>query len=123
ALKKFNGSCEFYYNGWLSKGKGYIEKSKVQKNKEWITDYKILLSKAYGERGAFPYRVIAKPFLIGQNSCCTETYLVIGPFKIKKKAENVVNYINTKFFRFLVLLIKNTQNAMKKVYSFVPMQD
>jgi site-specific DNA-methyltransferase (adenine-specific) len=23
----------------------------------------------------------------------------------------------------LVLLIKNTQNAMKKVYSFVPMQD
>jgi site-specific DNA-methyltransferase (adenine-specific) len=123
AMKKFDGSCEFYYNGWQSKGIGYIEKSKVQKNKEWLTGYKILVSKAYGERGAFPYRVIAKPFLIGQNSCCTETYLVIGPFANKKKAENVVNYMNTKFFRFLVLLIKNTQNAMKKVYSFVPMQD
>jgi site-specific DNA-methyltransferase (adenine-specific) len=31
--------------------------------------------------------------------------------------------MRTRFFRFLVLLIKNTQNAMKKVYSFVPMQD
>jgi len=26
-------------------------------------------------------------------------------------------------FRFLVLLIKSTQNGMKKVYSFVPIQD
>ncbi len=123
ALKEFNGSCEFYYNGWQSKGIGYIEKAKVQKNKEWIKDYKILLSKAYGERGAFPYRVIAKPFLVSQNSCCTETYLVVGPFSSKKKAENIVTYMGSKFFRFLVLLVKNTQNAMKKVYSFVPMQD
>jgi site-specific DNA-methyltransferase (adenine-specific) len=29
----------------------------------------------------------------------------------------------TKFFRFFVLLKKNTQNAAKGVYSFVPMQD
>ena len=32
-------------------------------------------------------------------------------------------YITTKFFRFLVSLLKSTQNAYKKVYSFVPMQD
>jgi site-specific DNA-methyltransferase (adenine-specific) len=31
--------------------------------------------------------------------------------------------MNTRFFRFLVLLIKNTPRATKKVYSFVPMQD
>jgi len=122
-LKQFDGSCEFYYNGWQSKGIGYIEKSKVQKNQDWIKDYKILVSKAYGERGAFPYRVIAKPFLISQNSCCTETYLVIGPFSDEAIAKNVISYMHTRFFRFLVLLIKNTQNAMKKVYSFVPLQD
>ena len=63
------------------------------------------------------------PFIIGKNSCCTETYLVIGPFGNKKNAENVVAYTQTKFFHFLVSLIKNTQNAMKKVYQFVPMQD
>ncbi len=122
-LKPFDGSCSFYYNGWQSKGVGYIEKGKVQKNQDWIKDYKILVSKAYGERGAFPYRVIAKPFLISQNSCCTETYLVIGPFSKEATTKNVISYMNTRFFRFLVLLIKNTQNAMKKVYSFVPIQD
>lgn len=29
----------------------------------------------------------------------------------------------TKFFRFLVLLKKNTQNAPRQVYQFVPIQD
>jgi len=31
--------------------------------------------------------------------------------------------MQTRFFRFLVLLKKNTQDATSKVYSFVPMQD
>jgi site-specific DNA-methyltransferase (adenine-specific) len=31
--------------------------------------------------------------------------------------------VNTKFFHFLVTLQKNTQDCMKKVYSFVPLQD
>ena len=31
--------------------------------------------------------------------------------------------MTTRFFRFLVLLKKNTQNAAKGVYQFVPIQD
>lgn len=31
--------------------------------------------------------------------------------------------MKTKFFRFLVLQKKNTQNAARNVYSFVPIQD
>ena len=31
--------------------------------------------------------------------------------------------MSTKFFRLLVLLQKNTQDAPARVYSFVPMQD
>ena len=31
--------------------------------------------------------------------------------------------MTTKFFRFLVLLKKNTQHATKSAYSFVPTQD
>ena len=41
----------------------------------------------------------------------------------KEETENAISYIHTKFFRFMVLLLKNTQDATKKVYSFVPMQD
>lgn len=116
----FNNSIEFYYNGWRKEGLGYIKVNVVQKNIDWLNKYKILIPKAWGV-GAMG-RDWLKPFIIEKNSCCTETYLVIGPFANKKIAEFVVEYTQTKFFHFLVSLIKNTQNAMKKVYSFVPIQ-
>lgn len=34
-----------------------------------------------------------------------------------------MTYIATKFFRFLVLQKKNSQNAARGVYQFVPQQD
>lgn len=102
---------------------GYIRRSLITHNKQWINEYKVYIAKAYGERGSFPYRVLGKPFLGNKGTCCSETYLLIGPYSSKMIAENVISYINTKFFRFLVLFKKNTQNAAKGVYQFVPMQD
>ena len=102
---------------------GYIESSKVSANKQSVYKPKVLISYAYGERGNFPYLVIGKPFIGEVNSCCSETYLMIGPFDTTNECENVMSYIRTKFFRFLVLLRKNTQHATSKVYLFVPLQD
>lgn len=116
-------SVKIYSNKNIAKYPGYIKPSEITQNQEWINKYKVFISRAYGERGAFPYFVLGKPFLGEPGSCCTETYLVIGPFNAKEEAENVISYIKTKFFRFMVLLKKNTQDASKQVYSFVPMQD
>ena len=102
---------------------GYIESSKVSANKQSVYKPKVLISYAYGERGNFPYLVIGKPFIGEVNSCCSETYLMIGPLGTTNECENVMSYIRTKFFRFLVLLRKNTQHATSKVYQFVPLQD
>lgn len=102
---------------------GYIESSKVSANKQSVYKPKVLISYAYGERGNFPYLVIGKPFIGEVNSCCSETYLMIGPFDTTNECENVISYIRTKFFRFLILLRKNTQHATSKVYQFVPLQD
>ena len=102
---------------------GYISRDNVHQQKGWIDKYKVYIAKAYGERGDFPYLVLGKPFIGEPKTCCTETYLLIGPYSSKKEAENVVSYIKTKFFRFLVLFKKNTQNAARGVYSFVPLQD
>lgn len=102
---------------------GFIDKKHIIQNQKWINEYKVFIAKAYGERGAFPYRVLGQPFIGEKNTCCSETYLLFGPYTTKKRAENVISYINTKFFRFLVLFKKNTQNAAKGVYSFVPIQD
>lgn len=102
---------------------GYCDSNWDISHKDWISAYKVFISKAYGERGDFPYLVLGKPFIGAPNSLCTETYLLIGPFQDQNEAQNVISYIKTKFFRFLVLLKKNTQNAVRGVYEFVPMQD
>ena len=119
----FDGSVPIYYYGWQKNGIGYVDKSTVRKNHELIDKYKVFISRAYGERGDFPYLVTGKPFIAESNSVCTETYLLIGPFDDRETAQNVISYISTKFFRFLVLLRKNTQSATTAVYSLVPVQD
>jgi site-specific DNA-methyltransferase (adenine-specific) len=101
----------------------YIDKSEITQNVKLIDKYKVFIAGTYGERGKFPYMVTAKPFIGEPNTCCSETYLLFGPFKTKREALNVISYMQTRFFRFLVLLIKNTPRATKKVYTFVPIQD
>ena len=54
---------------------------------------------------------------------CNQTYLYIGPLENQDQCKNLISYINTKFFRFMVMLKKNTQDAMRGTYSFVPIQD
>lgn len=63
------------------KGEGYVSLSEIPIHREWIKKYKVFISRAYGERGEFPYLVIGKPFIGKPDSCCTETYLSIGPFE------------------------------------------
>ena len=116
--KYFGGAVKIYAN----KTTGWVKKELIEQNRDLIEKYKIYISFAYG-MGDFPHQIINRPFLGEKNTCCTETYLIIGPFDNEKTTNNAISYMKTRFFRFLVLLIKNTQNATKKVYSFVPMQD
>ena len=83
----------------------------------------MFITKAYGERGDFPYFVIGKPFVGCPYEICTETYLVVLTSDNKETCNNVISYMKTKLFRYLVLQKKNTQNAARNVYSFVPLQD
>jgi hypothetical protein len=117
----FKGAVKFYYNGWQREGVGYIEKENIRKNIDLINDYKVLIPKAWGI-GSMSKDLLS-PLIVEPNSCCTETYLILCPIAKKSTAENLISYTQTKFFHLLVSLIKLTQNAMKKVYSFVPIQD
>ncbi|OUO31559.1 Eco57I restriction-modification methylase domain-containing protein [Olsenella sp. An293] len=104
-------------------GVGYIGPSEIEKNQESIDRWKIFISRAYNAGDAIPHQIIGQPILASPGSCCTETYVMIGPFSQESIARNVMNYIRTKFFRFMVSLIKVSQMAPAKVYEFVPMQD
>lgn len=115
----FNGAVKLYAN----KSVGYVSRNEIAQNQSWVDMYKVYITMAYGAGEDFPHQIINKPFIGEPNSCCTETYVVIGPYDSEMTAKNVLSYINTRFFRFMVLLKKNTQHASAKVYSFVPMQD
>ena len=119
----FPGSVKMYYYGWKQKGIGYVDFSSVRKNKELVSGIKIFISRAYGAGESFPHQILGEPFIAESESVCTETYLLIAPNVNRKTAENIISYIKTKFFRFLVMLKKNTQSATPAVYQFVPLQD
>ena len=44
-------------------------------------------------------------------------------FRSKEQCENIITYIQTRFFRYLVSIKKKTQNGPRGVYQFVPLQD
>lgn len=102
---------------------GYIEFDKIKINQDLIKEWKVLVSKASPGDDSFPHLILSKPIISEPNSCCTETYILVGPFENENIAKNVVNYMKTYFFRFMVLLAKSTQDVTKKTYQFVPMQD
>ena len=109
--KEFKGGCAF------------APLSKVTKGAEMIPWHKVYIGEAYGGGMAFPHSILSKPFYGEPNTICNQSYLVLGPFAKQQVCENVISYIKTKFFRFMVLQKKNAQHAMRGVYQFVPMQD
>lgn len=119
----FPGAIEVYSQGWIKDGIKYSEKRFITTRIELVDQYKVFISKAYGASETYPHQILNKPFVGRPNTCCNMTYLSIGPCDNSDEANNVVSYIQTRFFRFLVSLLKNTQNAYRKVYEFVPMQD
>ena len=110
----------------LSCGYGWVSLSDVPKNHASINQIKIYISKAYGAGENFPHQILGVPFIGESNSVCTDTYIVIKPidgFLNLEEGKNAISYIKTRFFRYLVFVMKKTQDAPRDVYKFVPLQD
>ncbi len=101
----------------------FIDPKHITKNEDWKNRMKVLVSKASPGGDEYPHDIISAPVFAESNSVCTETYLIVDFVKSKKEADNLISYMCTKFFRFMVSLIKNTQNISKGVFAFVPVQD
>lgn len=98
----------------------------IKYNLDYVNKYKVYVSYANGNAiKAKPYNVISKPFFGDINTVCTDTYLVVGSDIINNKSEayNLISYMKTKFFRFLLFLKKMTPVASSDCYSFIPIQD
>lgn len=120
-------SVKCYVNRRLSSsGFGWMPRKEVYKNQKSIDIYKVFIPEAGGDGN--DANVLGKPFLGEKGSVCSLTYIVIG-FDPKihnftlDECSNIISYIRTRFFRFMVSIKKKTQHGDKEVYQFAPLQD
>jgi len=109
-------------------GEGPYPRNKIFVGKEMIDDYKVITSYVGYDHAGNPGRdgkrkIFAKIAILPPHTVCNETYLVIGHYKSKIEAENLVAYMKTYFFRFLVSQYMFSHHITKGAYSFVPVQD
>ena len=100
----------------------YCDRKTVTKGFELIDRYKVFISKSAGNPNS-DNKVIGIPYLGKPNSVCTDSLFPIGNFKTETEAINLQKYMNTKFLRFMISILKASQNVCQNVYQFVPMQD
>ena len=118
---KKSGAVALHYNDRGTRSIGWIARKAVPKSAHLIDHWKLLVPKAYGERGAIPANVLGPTLVAAPPSVCTQTYLFffVGS---EDEAKSLQSYTRTRFFRFLVSLRKITQDVTRATYTWVPQQ-
>lgn len=104
-------------------GTTWARRDALSNGQELVDAWKVFIPFLASGSDSFPHPILGTAFVGKPGEICTETYLAIGPFGSERECLNVISYISTRLFRFLVLQKKPSQNATKKVYEFVPLQD
>lgn len=109
-------------------GEGPYNRADVNVGVEIIDDWKVITSYVGYDHAGSPgkdgkRKVFSKIDILEPGTICTETYLVIGAFKTEIEAQNLKEYMKTKFFRFLVSQFMYSHHITRDSYQFVPIQD
>ena len=105
----------------------FIDSKYITKNMDIANKWKIFISKGNGGAGLLTddkqVAILGKPYLGKPKSVCTDSLIPIGCFDTEYEASALLIYIKSKFFRYIVGLLKVSQNVYQNVYQFVPIQD
>lgn len=109
-------------------GEGPYNSAEITTGQEMIGKWKVITSYVGYDHAGNPgkdgkRRVFSKIDVLPPKTICNETYLVIGVYESKKEAENLICYMKSKFFRFLVAQFMYSHHITKDTYSFVPILD
>ncbi len=112
---------------WQS-GEGPYRREDITVGLEMIDEWKTITSYVGYDHAGTPgkdgrRRVFSKIDILPPGTICTETYLVVGSYKEEAQASNLVQYMKTRFFRFLVSQFMYSHHITKDSYSFVPQLD
>lgn len=109
-------------------GEGPYHRSEITTGIEMIDKWKVITSYAGYDHAGNPgadgkRRVLSKIDILSPGTICTETYLVIGAFETKEEALNLMRYMKTLFFRYLMSVFMVSHHITKDSYRLVPQQD
>lgn len=118
------GKYTLRWNG----GKGPIEKERILNGQEIIDKWKIIVSRVFFEHAGKvdktgKSRVLSILEILQPGEVCTETYIVVRSFDTEKEANNMYEYLRTKFARFLILQACSSIMITKNSFIFLPVQD
>ena len=114
---------------YASNGISYMPTGEILKGAEYIEKYEVMISKTSAEHAGEPgkdgtFRVIPSSIrVIGPKEVCTHSYFLIGRFDDKAEADCALQYMKTRFARFLMLMSMSGFGLSKLVMNFVPLQD
>lgn len=120
-----SGEVRLYANLGTTRVQGAMARQKISKNSHLVDVWKLFLPKAGSgrERERSGVDLVLSPPIIGEpGSVCTQTYLVAGPLGSKAEAEIIELYLRTRFARFLISLRKPSQDVLRGMYRWVPIQ-
>lgn len=110
------------------KGEGPYPRNKITVGSDIIDKWKVITSYVAYDHAGNPgkdgkRKVFSKIEVLPPREICTETYLVIGAYESEIEAKNLISYMRTKFFRFLVAQFMYSHHLTKSAYDFVPVLD
>ena len=68
-------------------------------------------------------RVLSRVEILKPNYVCTESYIILGAFSQKQKAINCMQYVKTRFVRFLISLLSFSQDITRERFAYVPLSN
>lgn len=118
------GDIVLRWNG----GKGLIKLDEVLAGTEMIDKWKVITSRVSFEHAGRPdkdgkRRLLSILEVLPPKTVCSETYIVISSFDDEAKAKNLLQYMTTKFARFLLSQVSTSQMVTRSSFTFVPFQD
>lgn len=110
------------------KGEGPYKRKDITVGLEMIDKWKVICSRSGHEHAGNPgtdgsRRVLAKTVMLPPGTICTETYLVIGHYATEEEAKNLLAYMKTRLFRFLMSLFMYSHGITKDTFAFIPILD
>ena len=113
---------------YWQKGEGPYRRKDITAGVEMIDKWKVVASRSGHEHAGNPgidgaRRVLARTDVLPPGTVCTETYLVIGSYPTEQEARNLLAYMKTRFFRFLMSLFMYSHGITRDTFAFIPILD